>query len=566
MITIWRYGNTGVRNPARTQEALKAYAESPFVGHLDTKENQIGFEDYLREKGVIPKSENKRNSNDGTYGRKWRFVFYRNGFIYPTKRAVGFDPARIGGEADCITPLGNELMRADTLEAVEEVFLRSTSHPMQELPDGRFFSPLRWVLKILLELENRTGEAFVSFLEFATYVQTSTPLDDVNEVVRSILELREQRKNAENKKRFDRLKYWELGRDYLGKAQNFHEYADTNLRYMRLTGLFHSKGHGIILKNEKKSIAVALSQDLISTASEETLFRSLTRIPRLPTDESQVAMDALHDLIRELESRSVAFEIPTEDDLRTNLAINRVRRRLEAILRQQNEIDFANSQQYEWREIGVYLDMLMSGRDHAEFDDEAMEDIAIPRGEAPAYLEWSLWRAFLALDHLKNLPYQVRNFNVDGDLLPRSTAAGGMPDLVAEFDDCVVVIEVTLSESSRQQAMEGSPVRKHVADIMKTTTKPVFGLFIAKSIDTNTFDDFKRGVWYGDDESTYDLHIIPLTIQQFRDCFMDIFSKNKRDRLPLLTLMKQCDEDRQRLALFDWKRSIDLAVRSFVAN
>ncbi len=566
MIDIWRYGNTGVRNPVRTQEALRAYKESSFVGKLDSKENQILFEDYLREVGVIPKSENKINSNDGTYGRKWRFVFYRSGFIFPTKRATGFEPSELGGLPDEITPFGEELIKADTEEAVEEIYLRSTSHPMMDLGDGRFFSPLRWVLNVLLTLEDRTGEASVSFVEFATCVQTSTPLDDVDDVVDGILKLREKRRRAEYKKAFDRDYYRELGADYRGKSQNFREYADTNLRYMRLTGLFHAKGRGIILKPEKHSLAVSLSQDLISAQPELELYRQLSEGPTLPTDEIGIAMDSLQDLIGELSSRSVNFEMPTADDLHSALAVNRVRMSLEALLRKQNEIEFANEQQFSWREISSYLDLLLSGRDSIPVDDEDIEEITIPRGEAPAYLEWSLWRAFLALDHLKNLPYEVRNFNVDGDLLPRSTAAGGMPDLVAEFDDCIVVIEVTLSESFRQNAMEGSPVRKHVADLMATSDKPVFGLFIAKSIETNTFNDFIRGVWYGENQTPYELHIVPLTLKQFRDCFDSIFSKNLQSGQPFLSLMKLCDKDRYSNDLFGWQNAIKRRVDEFVST
>lgn len=67
--------------------------------------------------------------------------------------------------------------------------------------------------------------------------------------------------------------------------------------------------------------------------------------------------------------------------------------------------------------------------------------------------------------------------------MPVGTAPGNRPDLIAEFRNFVIVIEVTLSESSRQEAMEGEPVRRHVADAVEKYSKqgkPVFGLFIAK--------------------------------------------------------------------------------------
>ena len=568
MITIWHYGNTGVRSPTRIPQALKAYSEWSRYGYLTGRENEIAFEDYLREVGVVPKEENKTSNNDGTYGRKFRFVFYRSGFIYLPKgaRGVPFSPESIGGSSCQLTPLGRQLIQADTDEAIEELFLRSASAAIFDLPDGTHFSPLRWVLAVMLKMHEKCGQAYLSFPEFAVCVQTSNPLFDVSEVVDRVLLIRNKRAASTYKKQFDRNLYVTEGRDYKGKAQNFREYADTNLRYMRLTGLFRTRGRGIELKPEKFALAKALSASLVSKADLKTIFQELVNGPELPTDEIASAMDSLRNLMDELKARNIEFEAPSEDDMRSALAINRVRRTLERTLRQQEEKEYASIQRSKWREINDYMELLISGRDRMQIDDEDVEEIAIPRGEAPAYLEWTLWRAILALNHLKNLPYEVRNFNVDSDYFPRSTAAGGMPDLVAEFDSCIVVIEVTLSTSSRQQAMEGSPVRKHVADLAATSTKPVFGLFVANSFDPNTIDDFHRGVWYGEERKRFDLHIVPLTLRQFRDCFSSIFSRNLEDKQPLLTLLKLCDQDRGNNDLYGWQDSIAQRVKTFIST
>lgn len=47
----------------------------------------------------------------------------------------------------------------------------------------------------------------------------------------------------------------------------------------------------------------------------------------------------------------------------------------------------------------------------------------------------------------------VRGFNVDQDYLPIGTAPGGKPDMIFEFDDYVIVVEVTLSTNSRQEGI-----------------------------------------------------------------------------------------------------------------
>ena len=74
-----------------------------------------------------------------------------------------------------------------------------------QLPDGiHFFSPLRWLLAIMLELERRTGSSQLSRLEFALWGQQTNPSCDLNEVVDHILDLRERRKAAPAKRLFDK--------------------------------------------------------------------------------------------------------------------------------------------------------------------------------------------------------------------------------------------------------------------------------------------------------------------------------------------------------------------------
>ena len=63
--------------------------------------------------------------------------------------------------------------------------------------------------------------------------------------------------------------------------------------------------------------------------------------------------------------------------------------------------------------------------------------------------------------------------------MPVSTAGGGRGDLYCEFNDFTILTEVTMSTSSRQEAMEGEPVRRHVSDAVLKYNKPVYGMFIA---------------------------------------------------------------------------------------
>ena len=181
---------------------------------------------------------------------------------------------------------------------------------------------------------------------------------------------------------------------------------------------------------------------------------------------------------------------------------------------QTDEIAYASEQCNQWKEIADYMSLLIKGGGKLVYDED--NAIEVPKDETPAYLEWVLWRAALAIDHMVNKPYEVRGFRLDSDFLPVSAAGGGKGDLYWEYEDFTILTEVTMSTSSRQEAMEGEPVRRHVSDAVLKYDKPVYGMFIAVKIDTNTAETFRHGIWYAKGDVKQRLDIVPLTLEQFQ--------------------------------------------------
>jgi len=189
-------------------------------------------------------------------------------------------------------------------------------------------------------------------------------------------------------------------------------------------------------------------------------------------------------------------------------------------------------------------------------------EIRLPKAEVPAYFEWALWRAFLAINKLKNPPYESRRFKVDQDILPIGNAPGNGPDLIFEFEKYVLVVEATLTDNSRQEAAEGEPVRRHVARAIDFygDTKPVFGLFVANRIDSNTAETFKTGVWYDSADSKAELGIVPMTLTQFSTIFKFLFSKNKVDNAHILEIIRLCLENKNKYSAPEWKSVIESII------
>lgn len=558
-IDIWLVGNTGLRNPNRIQEGFCVFANSSFVGKLHGRDNEIGFMNLLNEKGIIQNKSGKDES--GSHARKWRLMFAKNGFIYPRISKTDGRQEELG-KLDDLTPFGKAFLKADTYPAVQECYLRAMSVEQFPMPDKKgYFSPLRWLLAIMLELEKRTGSSELSRIEFALWGHTTNPGYGLKEVVDNILDLRSRRALASAKRSFDKEEIAKRSRNYQKKRDNFLDYSDMNMRYLRISGVFQRKGRGLIIVPSKHILAEKLAK---STANEEPIIREYQKLCNgapLPTDDKDTAKILLDDLMKRMRERHIVFHI-SDLPLTNSTEINIARQRLENILAQTDEISYAKEQYNQWREIADYMSLLIKGGGKIVYDDD--NAIEIPKEETPAYLEWVLWRAALAMGQIVNQPYEVRGFRLDSDFFPVSAAGGGKGDLYWEYEDFVILTEVTMSTSSKQEAMEGEPVRRHVSDAVLKYDKPVYGMFIAIKIDTNTAETFRHGIWYAKNDRKQRLDIVPLTLEQFRKFFVAMFKAERTTPDRLQELLEKCEEKRDLFDAPSWKGYISSVIEEKV--
>ena len=516
----WHFGNTTVRNPARISEGLKALYDSPYHGNLDSKEKEIGFATLLNELSIVNLKD--ATSDISSIGRKWRSCFHQLGFI--TYKQSSLDDSVIdevilrGGftELDArnsfkLTPNGMRLITSDSVSVQQEAMLRSLL--AYELPsiveksyDFDTFKPFVLILQVIKELEQRGLEGLN---KFETCIVTSfNSHQDVSNIVDKINTYRKNRSHYKgNKKKFDQ-QYLDLlypNETETKRGTISKDYTDLITRYSRFTGLFQISGSRLVLNENKKDLIDLILQiepNLLSGVSPTNYLINLWNGSALPTDNDIVQR---HETARYLGlvgrgNEIASLSLLSDDQIRV------LGYELEEEYSKLREIEFAQRQKYEINDILNYLIKLDNPR--------AVVDVNIY--DRPAFLEWTIWRVFLAINSLVNKPYESRRFKVDHEFLPVGCAPGGGPDLIFEFEEYLLVVEVTLTSSSRQEAAEGESVRRHVAKIQLEKSelrKPVYGLFIAQSIDNNTAEVFRIGVWYNGDETNF-LNIVPLTIQQ----------------------------------------------------
>lgn len=563
----WHLGNTTVRSPFRLRDGLVALSTSSLQGNLRGEEQERAFRRLLGEHGIVELGD------DDTYsvGRKWRSALNKLGFLYPEVPPASGIPQSEIGPIDMITPNGWRLIRADTVPAMQECFLRAlAAHYIPSALERKFdfavFSPLRHTLAIMLELEKQTGESRLNFVEMAIVVQLTSSDEPLADIVAQVLALRARRLASPNKRKFDRQEREAAAVLHGYAAGTFNDYADTNLRYLKATGLVQSKGRGLSLVPEKHVFVEKLIQDTGIPDSDRSYFITLCNGAKLPTDNKDSALAVLDDLFQQLEKRGIPFDAtgkPT--DTPADIAI--IRHQIEGILSERNEEEYATRQAVEWEEIAAYMELIITRKGKKTLSNG--EDIEVPQAEAPAYFEWVLWRAFLAINSLANKPYEARRFKIDQDFLPVGTAPGNGPDLIFEFHDFVIVVEVTLTANSRQEAAEGEPVRRHVADLVShygaQSGKPVYGLFIANRIDSNTAETFRIGVWFTQTDDKMRLDIIPVTLVQFKAFFEALFTSGRVEVGLIRELLDLCGGLRPAHEAPAWKHEIQQTFNHRIA-
>lgn len=161
-------------------------------------------------------------------------------------------------------------------------------------------------------------------------------------------------------------------------------------------------------------------------------------------------------------------------------------------------------------------------KDYKLYDDIQNTYEQIQRNElydAPLMLEWNTWRAMTMLDggNIK------ANLNFDDFGKPLSTAAGNMADIVCDYGDYMLSVEVTMSTGQKQYDMEGEPVSRHLGKLKKASNKPCYSLFVAPTINEARVAHFfalhQMNISYYGGTST----IVPLPIDMFKKMLEDSY-------------------------------------------
>lgn len=544
---IWHLNNTTIRNPGRYLEALRAYDEHGHIKGLFDKGNtdaQKALYNLILDAGIINSSTRDSDWN----GRKWRLGFRELGLIY-----FGDNSNQLEGE---ISKSGYALLNASNDAELQDIYFRIIFNLEYRKKNNNklCFRPIPLILNVIKLLKESGESESISQLEFSISLQDFreglSPQDYCNEII-EFRKLKEAYRG--NLREFYKKKHKEVfernnGRPSLDTIAK--EYPDVTYRLLKLSGLFRIEGSRLILNSQYLNLLDSLCTDVEVSETETDYYNKISNLPDVPIDKNRIVLESIvRENFDKLNESPVQLDNFDDESLRV-LRINQ-----EDSIRKVTEENFAYEQRSKVEIITKWFDCLISKKSmDEEFDGEY---ISFRSDERPQYLEWIVWRAFLAINNLSNKPYESRKFPLDSELKPTSHAPSKGPDLLMEFDNFNLVIEVTWTTSSRQVAAESEPVIRHVANVAKESEKPTYCLFIAPEIDINTLESYRiSDTYYFSPESSVVANIIPISLSEFVKFFKDIPKAEQESIDKILSILEECTNIKKELSPFDWKEFI----------
>lgn len=259
---------------------------------------------------------------------------------------------------------------------------------------------------------------------------------------------------------------------YVDTAQ---EYSDTTMRLLSATGLFRfgkalpELAHIDVLKSmfegiawEDKIFGVVSSSEYENEALQFTSRKSISEIVGLSTTEQQQTVV------------NIASKLGVSGTKLKESLMNQNRKALELHIQEK----------YPKAKILELLRLFSDRRKDKEIKESVNADATVP-----TIYEYVVAIAWYYISGELISVYDSLNLTLNGDLDPIVHAAGGAGDIVVEYDDKVVMLEVTLMNKAAQKRGEWEPVLRHSINLKaETPDKDVTTIFVADELDHNTIN------------------------------------------------------------------------------
>lgn len=309
------------------------------------------------------------------------------------------------------------------------------------------------------------------------------------------------------------------------KENNFRDYADAAIRYLRSTELlsYEYKTNRLVISKYRLEDIDFILENVERNAvgfSSEDIFKEYLYSDRLP----ELLTDNKSNLISEIQKLGSLQNI---SELST-LEINQLKDKRDSLL--------------ETKKTNNLNTQVLSLKTYEEYEDiiNVFDDISAGTIVDPALVfEWNTWRAFVML----NDGDISGNFKFDLQGMPLFNAPGNKPDIECKYDKFNLIVEVTLSTGQKQYEMEGEPVPRHLSQHKKETGQDTYCLFVTKKLNPATLAHFyalhKIDIAYYGGKAK----IIPLEVKEFKTLLKTAYlSTNKPKSIDIYNFVNSATE------------------------
>lgn len=312
---------------------------------------------------------------------------------------------------------------------------------------------------------------------------------------------------------------------------NLEDYADHNLRYLKLSNILESKyenGDKIIRISEIYEVLVdkilndKVASNIILDKEEynKYLYNKSYELPKLEEEDMKRIANKYISKINEISDEKIGSQKPDNVNYRNWIES------LNKLYIDKKVIKMINNVRKSViiKEDGNLLECLGYLRERSKANDAKLKSIVDTEADVPTIFEYLVWQSFLLFGDYKENPIDFANFSFDNNLKPIQHAGGGIADVIFKYEDHDLILEATLTNDENQRKLEMEPVPRHVARYRNEVRNETYCIFVAPFIDPNVavvHRAFKNLPYYvkdknGDYKAINGTSIVPFAIKDLQ--------------------------------------------------
>jgi hypothetical protein len=264
------------------------------------------------------------------------------------------------------------------------------------------------------------------------------------------------------------------------RHDQIQEYGDVTRRVMKVTGIISFK-NGVVELSQRD-----LWKKFFAKIDIEKLIFGESTLEAYTSYEKEMTSPFLNHLTLEeilnYEDKSVdnaIIEIKNELNLTSDEEIR------QTLFHQTSNAFIQHIEKNYPKEKILEILPLFSDRSN----DSKIQKLVAENTDVPTIFEYIVGIAWYHISSQKFDLFSSLNLSMSADFEPETHAGGGAGDIVIDYGDYILMLEVTLMNKQAQKRGEWEPVLRHATNLtIESAPKKVTTLFIADELDENTIN------------------------------------------------------------------------------